>query len=95
MDYRSMNLTELSQLLRSRNVGSVHVRNELGKVYGVDYLPASQAKARDEAITLLEKYDSKKLSPSEIVRNVVVMIGVLASIATIITLILMLVNSSF
>lgn len=74
-----MTLPELSSLLRKRGLNSPAINNELGKVYGVTRMPPQQAQARLEAIELLENYDKRKFSLSKL-------LGILASIATIIGL---------
>lgn len=88
MNYYSMNLRELAELLKKRKLGNVQIRNELGKIYGVAHVPPQQEAARQEAITQLEEYDKNKLGFTKIFKFALVGIGALASIAGIISLVL-------
>ena len=86
MNYHSMNLRELTDLLKKRKLGSSQIRNELGKIYGVTHMPPQQESARQEAIRQLQEYDKNKLGFVKILKAVLLGVGALASIAGIVSL---------
>ena len=81
-----MNLQQLYNELKDRDLGTPGLRSEVGKMYGVPYLPPRQAEAREEAIKILEAADKRKFSFSKGWKIAVAVIGVLGSIAGIIAL---------
>lgn len=81
-----MNLKQLYDELKNRNLGTLALRSEVGKIYGVTRLPQQQADAREEAIKILEAADKRKFTLSKGWKIAVAIIGVLGSVAGIIAL---------
>ena len=89
VSYRNMNLKQIFDLLQERNLGTAGLRNEVGKIYGVSMLPPQQVAAREEAIKLLEEFDSHIADPRKSItkRRQAVTFRILAAAASIVTLI--------
>lgn len=87
MNYHSMNLRELRQLLVERKLGDSAINNELGKIYGVTHMPPQQEAARQDAIRRLQEYDKNK-SSSKIIKFIIGSVSFVAAVCTIVALIL-------